>query len=178
MTPDELEMVWALVAAPGRQPDATPQDFLARMDESDGRALALRVLREAIDHKSSAEVEAAMVLAAFFGSTEESFGLLVSLVREDWHESHEDVVSFLDDFRTKDAIPALLSATRRVPDYMQWDDTRALAVRAVYALSKIDGEAARNALEEVVRESGDDRVSAVARQRLEFIRAREREAER
>ena len=72
--------------------------------------------------------------------------LLLPLVTADWHQRHEDVVSAIDDLRSPDAIDALIKATQNIPEYLEFDDSRALAVKAIWALSKIDSDAAKEAL--------------------------------
>ncbi|MET9438981.1 HEAT repeat domain-containing protein, partial [Streptomyces sp. NPDC006551] len=56
--------------------------------------------------------------------------------------------------------PALVAATRWVPEYLDFDESRALAVKAIWALGAIPGEEAREALEglrgdenEIIREN-------------------------
>ena len=52
--------------------------------------------------------------------------------------------------RSPMAIPALARAADYVPEYLEWDEDRELARKAVWALGAIPGPEADNALRELV----------------------------
>lgn len=81
-----------------------------------------------------------------FGHGAEHLPLLTDLVYADWHQCHEDVVSMLDELRDPRAVAALLHAATWVPDYLEWDDNRAMAVKAIWGLGDAPGAEAEQAL--------------------------------
>lgn len=159
MTPEEHRLIFSLVLVPGRPYEGDRNKILEHFGTQDGRALGLRLLRDAIETKNADDVEAALIVCSAFGLGEEHLGLLIDLVRADWHFSHENIVSLLDGFRSPAAVEALYHAATWVPDYLEFDEARALAVKAIWALGNTPGSEAEHALRrlstsdsEVVRE--------------------------
>ncbi|MGW1120478.1 HEAT repeat domain-containing protein [Streptomyces tanashiensis] len=161
MTPEERGLVMGLVFVPGRGRTRTLDEVLAHFGESDGGALALRLLRDAMERRDADDVAMALILHAAAGASGEEFlEPLIELSRADWHTRHEDVVRMLSKLRSPKAVPALGEAARWVPEYLDWDENRALAVKAIWALGAISGPEAREALEglrdaenEIIREN-------------------------
>ncbi|WP_344430791.1 HEAT repeat domain-containing protein [Streptomyces lavendulocolor] len=122
--------------------------MLAHFGESDGGVLALRLLRDAMERRDADDVEMALIVHAAAGASGEEFlEPLIELSRADWHTRHEDVVSMLGKLRSPRTVPALREATRRVPEYLDWDENRALAVKAIRALGAIPCPETQEALE-------------------------------
>jgi len=117
----------------------------------DGSKLSLALLEEAIDRRDVETVELALGLGFVFGFSSEHKAILRGLVEADWHRSHEDAVFALDDLRDPDAVDILYKATHTVPDYLSFDDNRALAVKAIWALGNIGSAAAKEKLEIIAR---------------------------
>ncbi|MEU6169983.1 HEAT repeat domain-containing protein [Streptomyces tanashiensis] len=161
MTPEERDLVMGLVFVPGRGRTRTLDEVLAHFGESDGGALALRLLRDAMERRDAVDVEMAVIVKAAAGASGEEFlEPLIELSRADWHTRHEDVVRMLSKLRSPKAVPALGEAARWVPEYLDWDENRALAVKAIWALGAISGPEAQEALEglrdaenEIIREN-------------------------
>ncbi|MEU7075801.1 HEAT repeat domain-containing protein [Streptomyces narbonensis] len=161
MTPEEQDLVMGLVFVPGEGRTHTLDEVLAHFGESDGGVLALRLLRDAMERRDAGEVEMAVIVHAAAGASEQEFlEPLIELSRADWHTRHEDVVRLLGKLRSPRTVPALAEAARWVPEYLDWDENRALAVKALWALGAIPGAEAREALEgfrddenEIIRES-------------------------
>src|ERR1700731_4568433 len=74
---------------------------------SDGKSFALQFLKEAVAKKDRVNVEVGLGLAFEFGFSPEHVDILINLVQADWHISHEDVVSALDDLSDPKAVDAL-----------------------------------------------------------------------
>ncbi|MCP4309498.1 MAG: hypothetical protein GY788_32410 [bacterium] len=170
MTPDEQELVMKLVIAPGR--DAMPRaEFLEEFGADDGPALGLRLLRDAVDRRDPDDVELALIVCFVFGFSEEHLPLLLDLSFADWHFRHEDIVWALKDYKSPEAIDALMHAAQSVPGYLEWDEARALASKAIWALSAIDGRDAERALESLVLSDhhivADGATAQLARRRQE-----------
>ncbi|MFC9706351.1 HEAT repeat domain-containing protein [Streptomyces sp. NPDC056943] len=161
MTPEERDLVMGLVFVPGRGRMRTLDEVLAHFGESDGGVLALRLLRDAVKRRDADDVEMAVIVKAAAGASGEEFmEPLIELSRADWHTRHEDVVRMLSKLRSPKAVPVLGEAARWVPEYLDWDENRALAVKAIWALGAIPGPEARAALEglrdaenEIIREN-------------------------
>ncbi|MER7515665.1 HEAT repeat domain-containing protein [Streptomyces sp. NPDC126499] len=161
MTPEEQDLVTGLVIAPGEGATRTLDEVLAHFGEPDGSALALRLLRDAMERRDADDVEMALILhAAADASGEEFLEPLTELFPAEWHRGHEDVVSVLGELRSPRAVPTLALATRWVPEHLDWDENRALAVKAIWALGAVPGPEAREALEglrddenEIIREN-------------------------
>lgn len=102
-------------------------------------SLASRWLEEACATRSSDELFCALVIGVNFGFAAEDREILCWLIGEDWHYSHEDVVSTLGRWPNRDTIEALFRATQWIPKSLEYDDARALAVKAIWALGKIPG---------------------------------------
>ncbi|MFJ8650689.1 HEAT repeat domain-containing protein [Streptomyces sp. NPDC093546] len=161
MTPEEQDLVMGLVFVPGKGRTHTLDEVLAHFGESDGGSLALRLLQDAMERQDADDVEMALIVhAAADASVEEFLEPLTELFPADWHREYEDIVSMLGTLRSPKTVPTLVLATRWVPEYLDWDENRALAVKAIWALGAISGSEAREALEglrddenEIIREN-------------------------
>ncbi|MEU6934188.1 HEAT repeat domain-containing protein [Streptomyces sp. NPDC046385] len=161
MTPEERELIMGLVFVPGKGRARTLDEVLAHYGESDGGALALRLLRQAVERRDAGDVEMALIVKANAGASGDEFlEPLIELAGADWHKRHEDVVSSLAKLRSPETVQALALATRWVPEYLEYDEARALAVKAIWGLGAIPGPEAREVLEglrddenEVIREN-------------------------
>ncbi|MEE1753095.1 HEAT repeat domain-containing protein [Streptomyces sp. SP18CS02] len=161
MTPEERHLVMGLAVAPCSPPTRTIDEVLAHFGESDGGVLALRLLRDAMERRDADDVEMALLVHAAAGaSVEEFLEPLTELFPADWHREYEDIVRMLGRLRSPRTVPTLVLATRWVPEYLDWDENRALAVKAIWALGAIPGPQAREALKslrdaenEIIREN-------------------------
>ncbi|MFJ3812160.1 HEAT repeat domain-containing protein [Streptomyces sp. NPDC090073] len=148
MTSEEQDLVLGLVVAPGSPPTRTIDEVLAHFGESDGGALSLRLLQDAMERQDADDVEMALIVHAAAGASDEEFlEPLTELFPTEWHRAHEDIVSMLGRLRSPKTVPTLVLATHWVPEHLDWDENRALAVKAIWALGAIPGPKARAALE-------------------------------
>lgn len=166
MTDDQKQLIGCLVVTPEfRTPRLTPSDFLKEFDTPfDGRQLTLQLLKDSISSSNGQDLGFAMIVGFTFGFSEEHFPLLNSLIREKWHFSHEDVVTALSAFHTPKAVEALYAATQWIPDYLDFDESRALAVKAIWALGRIDGPEADAVLAKLTADSNSILVEAATEQ--------------
>lgn len=165
MSPEERDRVIALAAVPGR-PSMSNEEFLDRFGATDGVVLGLGMLKDARDRRDSVEVELALIVAFIFGFCDEHVSILNSLAFEGWHESHEDIASALGDTRSPTSVPALLHLAVWIPGYLGFDEHRALATKATWALKAIGTNSAQAALRQLAAQN-DKVVGAEARARLE-----------
>lgn len=167
MTPEKEALVLALVWYPGRPPSLSPKAFLKRYGAKDGVQLGLDLLNDAFIRQDAGDVELALVVCSVFEMSSRHLDLLIRLAFADWHVTHEGVVRNLQKIKPPaSAIPALVHLAKWVPDYLEYDEFRALATNAIWALGTIDGPEARMALESLTHDS-DDIVSSGARHQLE-----------
>jgi len=112
-------------------------------------------------------VEAALLVSESFGFRPGHLPLLLELAWMDWHCKHEDVVWYLGkNYQSPEVVEALIWATEWVPAYLDFDESRALARKAIWKLGKQPGERARVALEQVAR-SANGVLQEDARRQLE-----------
>jgi hypothetical protein len=161
----------SLVVVPGRLRTGTPEDILRYFGTTDGRALGLSLLRNAFDRHDGQDLEMALIVCATFGFTVDHLDLLVQLVSADWHHKHEDVVSALGRLRSPAAVDALYYAAWHVPDYLDFDEGRALAIKAIRGLGGTPGDEAERALAQLVS-AGSEIVRDAAKDQLRRRSAR------
>lgn len=149
MTADERGLVMALATQ-----GLPHEEFLGRFRSStDGRHLCSDLLTEALQFKAPDGVEYALMVGYTFGFTNENLEALLGLVSEPWHFKHEDIVTALGQIKTPKAVEALYAATQWIPDYLDFDESRALAIKAIWALGRIDGPEADAALSKLTTDS-------------------------
>jgi HEAT repeat protein len=146
VSPEERSHIMALVLMPGGREPLPAAEFLRRFGAADGVVLGLGLLRDAVDRRDPVEVELALVVCFRFGFSDGHLQLLVTLAFADWHQRHEDVARALGGLKSLAAVDALVHLAQWVPSYLEFDDARALAVKAIWALGGISGEAAHAAL--------------------------------
>jgi hypothetical protein len=165
MTPEDRHAILSLVHYPGQPPTATPEDLIQHLHTDDGKMLGLRLLRNAIAERNATDVELAMIVCNVFGFDSDHLEFLLTLTEAQWHHKHEDVVSTLGDLRAPEAVDAFYQATQWVPDYLDYDDSRALARKAIRALGRTPGPQAEQALtrllnadDEILREESEKQL--------------------
>src|SRR5262245_29089389 len=140
MTEKQRKLCRDLIIQPDGRSRIAKEDFLRSFPSAveHGR-LALKWLEEAYRAQNADDLLCALIIGGNFGFGLEHLDILCRLVGDDWHYSHEDVVEALDGLRTPDAVEVLFRATQWTPKSLEYDDSRALAVKAVWALGKIPG---------------------------------------
>ncbi|PTX97670.1 hypothetical protein DB354_05135 [Opitutus sp. ER46] len=115
-------------------------------------------------------MQCVLIVGHAFGFAADQVGVLSRLLEADWHVSHEDVVSALDKLRSPAAVSALVRATEWIPEYLNYDDSRALAGKAIWALGKVPGGEAESALRKLAA-SNESVIRDAALQQLERRKA-------
>lgn len=154
-------VILSLVTVPGRGQPSPPETVLRYFGAADGKRLGLDLLLDALDRRDSDDTEMALIVCFVFGLTADHLLPLLELSFADWHRKHEDVVSALQELHSPDTVPALVHATRWIPDYLDFDENRALAKKAIHALGKTPGHEAEQALIELAQ-SGDELLRETA----------------
>lgn len=160
MTDAERTLVFELVS-----PGIPKGLFLERFrGATDGKKLALNLLEEALQSRVPDDVECALVVGFTFGFSADHLNALVRLLDENWHFRHEDVVTALGTLRDERAVRALIRAANYLPPYLEYDESRALAIKAIWAIGQIPGRESLAALRELEESSDEIIRGAVAKQ--------------
>jgi hypothetical protein len=146
VTPEARRLIMSMVTVPGQACEGSPEDVLRHFGATDGPSLGLNLLRDAISRQDADDLELALIVMVTFGITIDQLDSLVQLSSADWHHSHEEVVTALGQLRTPAAVDALYQATQWVPGYLDFDESRSLARKAIWALGGIPGQQAEKAL--------------------------------
>ena len=156
MTPDQQRLAFALVLVPGRGRAVSPEEFRERAGVDDPREWALEQLRAAIWQEDGDDAEAALVVGAVFGRDRRWADCYVQLLESDWHVLHEGAAQGLGGLGNADAVSALVHAAHWVPEYLEFDEARALAVKAIHSLGRIPGPEAEAALRDLLEHEDHD----------------------
>jgi len=150
MTAEEQNLCLGMVKRLNGIQRVSKEEFLRRFPSAveDGR-LALHLLEESYRAQDGRDLSCALMVGFMFGFRHEHLDILCLLVDADWHNSHEDVVGALDKLREPEAADALFRATQWVPEYLKFDENRALAVKAIWALWKLQSPEAKARLEQI-----------------------------
>ncbi len=163
MTSDERALVLEMVTK-----ELPKGVFLQRFRSAkDGKKLTLTLLEEGLHGRSTEDVDCAILVGFTFGFDATHIDALCSLAVEEWHHSHENIVMALDKINDGRAIDTLFHLTQVIPNYLEYDESRALAVKAIWALGKLG---AIEALQ-TVAESDDPILKANALKQLGLARS-------
>ena len=143
------------------------QEFLREcgISRADGSKLSLHILEEGYRKQEVLDIEPGLRLGFYFGFLPEHFDILCWLSDADWHKQHEDVVTALDKLRDERAVGVLYRAALKLHPYLAYDDSRALAVKAIWALGRLGSAAADEKLR-LLAQSNDPILSNTAQDQL------------
>src|SRR4051812_19051134 len=114
MTPDQRQLVLNLIRR-----EISEEEFFRRAGTNkSAQEFALHALRQARESKNADDLEYGLAFAGVYGRGREYLDLLCELLAEEWHHSHEDVVSSLDNLKDNNAVHALYKATLLMPAYL------------------------------------------------------------
>ena len=123
------------------------------------------LIREMSITRNSKDVqllEYLLTMASHDGVNKSYTQILCDLLKDDWHDSYEDIVMVLEEIKDPNSINCLYEAAINIPDY---DDGRSLAKKCIWALGAINTEEANNKLE-ALKEFNDPIISEVAGMQL------------
>lgn len=167
ITPEAEKLILGMVYAPGDTSGGDPGAVLRHFGTEDGAALGGSLFREAVEGCDADQLELAMIVCSRFGF---DWSLIkpqiVALLAERWHHRHEDLVSIVGGFKAPDTVAALYQATQWIPDYLDYDDARSLARKAIWALGGIPGPEATAALRTLLTDEDGD-LHEAAQEQLE-----------
>jgi hypothetical protein len=127
---------------------------------------------KAIQEKNAADIEAYIYIVAVFDLyCQELTDIFIRLILEEWHERHEDIASILQEAKSARSVEALFKATNLKLDYLDYDDSHALAVKCIWALGEIGNDEAKEKLQ-VLSKSNNEIISDNAKQQINRIEKR------
>lgn len=157
-----------MALVPGGKVTISKDEFLRQFGSSDGPTLGLDLLRDAVNRHDPIDVEMALIVCFKFGFTDDHVEPLIQLAYADWHRRHEDVASALGEIRSPLSVDALAHLAKWVPNYLDYDNARALAVKAIWALGRTGNADARRELE-LLSHAESEIVAKNARTQLERL---------
>ncbi|HWZ81156.1 MAG TPA: hypothetical protein VNW47_00950 [Terriglobales bacterium] len=152
--------------------EISEEEFLRRagVSRADAGNWSLDLLEDAYRTLDSDGVMSGLFVGFRFGFLPNHLDVLCRLSEAEWHFSHENVVSALDNLRDQRAVDVLYRASLKLHPYLAYDDCRALAVKAIWALGNLRDETADEKLrmlaqrdEKILREAALNQL----RRRLE-----------
>ncbi|QDV17145.1 hypothetical protein Pan153_17800 [Gimesia panareensis] len=162
MKPKETELIIGL-----RSGVLSRDDFSACFPSQIDSTYFKHELESALKNRDPDVVEDLLFLGFEFSLfTLQHTKLLCSLLNQGWHRSHEDVASILQTLKSPESVDALFTAVNTRYDYLSYDDSTALAVKCVWALSGTDTEEARNKIEFIAEHDPRDFVKQLAISKL------------
>lgn len=143
MTEEQRKLCRELTIFPNGLRRISEGDFLRKFPSAIVHdRLAPEWLEEAYASQNAEDLHCALTIGFVFGFAPEHTKILCQLLKVDWHYNHEDIVSALETWPTPDTIGPLFDITQWIPTSLKYDDARALAVKAIWALGKIPGSEA------------------------------------
>ena len=153
LTRDQEHLLVEAAMGSDRDRLAVREKLLASLGLSAGapaQVFAREYIERAVESRNADDFEWGLTLAFHFGFAPELKPLLREQIDQTWHKRHEDLVQALDwEFQDPENAPAFYRATQFVPDYLEFDETRALAVKAIWGLGNIGGEEATAMLQQL-----------------------------
>jgi hypothetical protein len=162
MSPSQRELVLELASD-----RIATAEFLALFPVDPGidKGYLPRSLEDALLGKNTDDISYLILLGFCFGFPRDSASVLCRLLLEEWHRSHEDIASALQDLKDPGTVDCLYrGAFLRLP-YLDFDDAYALAVKCVYALRAVGTDEAKEKLS-LLAQSDNEVVARNARMRL------------
>lgn len=123
-------------------------------------------LKKAILEQDPALVETAIFQIHKSNYEKEYIPLLIELLDADWHVRHEDIVLAFQDFKDNDSTAILLKTAKRKFEYLDYDNSYALARKCTWALAEIATIESKNALLEI-SQMPDNTIANFAIKRLD-----------
>ena len=121
----------------------------------------LQLLDTAFNEKNAEDVENALIIASMFNLISKDYtNILLKLMESDWHFIHEDIASIFQELKLPNTVDCLFNAALSRFEYLEYDDSYALAVKCIWALGQIGTEESTEKLillaqsqNEVIREN-------------------------
>ena len=94
-------------------------------------------LNDAITHKNADRVEASVILVGRLGEDKKLLSLYETLLLEDWHHSHEDLVDIMESYGNASNVAPLQKAFSLSLPYMEYNQHYSFHRKLLYAIQKL-----------------------------------------
>ena len=109
------------------------------VDIIDNPEYVLQLLERAYFEKNGDDVEFAFIIAGNFNLVNENYlDMMIKLMKEDWHVTHECIASYMQQLKSPKTIDCLYEAALTDFPYLEFDEAYALAVKCIWALGEIN----------------------------------------
>ena len=126
----------------------------------------LLAIKKAISKKDADALEDAFIRINKIDNESEYLDLLIFLLAKEWHFMHEDIARELQTLRSPKSIEILHKTIFNKFEYLEYNNSEALARKCVWALADIGNEKAKKILMEV-SETKNPKIASYAKKRLE-----------
>ena len=129
--------------------------FLEQLRPHQSAELSARqLLEEAIASRDAAEVEFTLAVVPALGHFPTHSTLFVALFRQQWHQRHEDMTRDLERFGAEKQIIEAFGWSAQVRlDYLDYNNSEALARKAIYALGRMNTPESQTKLRSIAQHS-------------------------
>ena len=97
-------------------------------------------LNDAIAHKNASRIESAIILAGGLGEDKKLLSQYETLLLEDWHHSHEDLVDIIESYGNASNVATLQKAFNLFLPYMEYNHHYSFHRKLLYAIQKLAPE--------------------------------------
>jgi hypothetical protein len=122
-------------------------------------------LNEAIQVADGKQIELLCLISGLDGIDKRFTAVFCKLLKEEWHYTHEDIVTMLAEIKDPSSVTCLFEMSLRIPNY---DDARSLAKKCIWALRAIGTLEARTKLE-LLSKSDDKLIRKEAKFAIEVL---------
>ncbi len=143
MNKEEMELIDELIIQ-----SITRDEFLDRfpVDLRVNKNYLFETLQKAITNKDAEELEAVSTLIGMFDNYTKYINILCFLILEKWHYMHENIADKFQILKMPETVDCLYQAAISKFEYLDFDDSYALARRCIHALGDINTDKAKEKL--------------------------------
>ena len=126
----------------------------------------IELFKHAIESKNSEMVDEVVNESISIDKLEDVIPYLLQLLQATWHFDHEDITLVLQRIGDPRAIEVLLKTATQKYDYLEYDDSKSLSRKCIWALADIGTKESEEALKELAKNQ-DNEIGRFAKKRLE-----------
>ncbi|MHC1748011.1 MAG: hypothetical protein AB9856_06410 [Cellulosilyticaceae bacterium] len=164
MTQKERELIRQLI-----RKSVSKEYFLENftVNVSDDSDYIKQLLEIAYDEKEAYDIDYLLYIGFTFKLfTEEYIEILCKLIESMWHEQHENIAGIFQFLKSPQSIESLYKTVITQFEYLDYDESYALAVKCIWALGNISTSESKKKLQ-LLSESDNEIISENAIKQLE-----------